>query len=364
MCDVLRNGKERAVGMPPTPPTTSHHLCVLHGYYPARAQHARAEGPSGLTKLRSHLHLFSFVLSSDALLLRHWLRHYHGLGVRPDHTHIAIRVDESQPAPNEVLRTLDDGGVPKSHVRVIRSPPSDALKVDLINSLVNSLPRKRSWFIYADVDELFDYPCGQNLRQHPCVAGSMWDQMAANGNISEMREAPDLAQQYPLQCRVRQRVARMKFTKNILVNVGGGGRGMGLGLSPRRFFDTHSVNGTCALGGIVRHYSMTAQQLKALELKADTVELSKAQRRPLAQVAAFRNTSNFAGGQCGTMDKRTGRCLDYSILGDFMASRVKAFKDGTLNPRAGCPRNLTVVPTFACDAECKLYMEATFGYRP
>ena len=96
-------------------------------------------------------------------------------------------MDESEPAPNEVLRTLDDGGVPKSHVRVIRSPPSDALKVDLINSLVNSLPRKRSWFIYADVDELFDYPCGQNLRQHPCVAGSMWDQMAANGNISEMR---------------------------------------------------------------------------------------------------------------------------------------------------------------------------------
>ena len=36
---------------------------------------------------------------------------------------------------------------------------SDALKLALINAKMDTLPAG-SWFIYADVDEHFDYPCG------------------------------------------------------------------------------------------------------------------------------------------------------------------------------------------------------------
>ena len=115
--------------------------------------------------------------------------------------------------------------MPRANVRLVYSPPSDALKLQLINSLISSLPSLH-WFIYADVDELFDYPCpttaGRELWRHPCLAGSMVDQMAADGGVAALTDKPhDLTRQYPLQCTHRGRVLRgQKFTKVVLLNIG------------------------------------------------------------------------------------------------------------------------------------------------
>ena len=59
-------------------------------------------------------------------------------------------------------------------------------------------------------------PSRIRLDEHPCMSGSMWDQMAADGNISELVDHPSLLEQYPLQCQIRARIMRrQKFTKPI-----------------------------------------------------------------------------------------------------------------------------------------------------
>ena len=60
-----------------------------------------------LRALSNHLHLFSFLLSDDTILLAHFLKHYHGqVGVRPDRTAIAIRTRDDEP-PGALAATLD-----------------------------------------------------------------------------------------------------------------------------------------------------------------------------------------------------------------------------------------------------------------
>ena len=53
------------------------------------------------------------------------------------------------------------------------------------------------------------------------MSGRMCDQMSANGNISELQYEPDVAQQFPLACRVRQRVFqnRMVYSKTASVQL-------------------------------------------------------------------------------------------------------------------------------------------------
>ena len=92
-------------------------------------------------------------------MLLHFLRHYHRLGVWPSHTSVAIRArrSASQAATNATLQVLRQAGVPDSNVRMVLSPPSDALKIQLTNEHLARLG-SADWSIYADVDELLDYP--------------------------------------------------------------------------------------------------------------------------------------------------------------------------------------------------------------
>ena len=312
----------------------SQHLCVLHGFMPTRASFSRTSARTwedfGLPRIRNSLHLFSLVLSDDSKMLHHWLKHYHGLGVRANHTNVAVRVRSHERGLNATLQTLHDARVPRENIRLIRASPADALKLQLINSFMDSLPR-RSWVIYADVDELFDYPCGQPLWHHTCVAGSMVDQMAPDARITELIADGDIRVQYPLQCRIRARIPRQKFTKVILVNVGSGryetvsGKGLSMsqGGASRRFRDTHAVNGTCTLSGIVRHYSMTTHQMAGLAEKA-------------VQLPSKKTALNFAGGTCGNVNSM-GMCMDYVNLHRWMQQRVtKGTGKGTSTK--GCSR--------------------------
>ena len=196
-------------------------------------------------------------------MLLHFLRHYHRLGVWPSHTSVAIRARRSASlaATNATLRVLQQAGVPDSNVRMIHAPPSDTLKIQLMNEHLESLP-STAWSIYADVDELFDYPCelqGAVVRKKLCFSGTMLDQLSASGNITEMQETPDLAAQYPLQCRIRSTVVpHVQANKVILHRVYGNAGFKGGAVSPHllvRFRSTHSIIGNnsassrCALNG-------------------------------------------------------------------------------------------------------------------
>ena len=259
-------------------------------------------------------------------MLLHFLRHYHRLGVWPSHTSVAIRARRSASlaATNATLRVLQQAGVPGSNVRMIHAPPSDTLKIQLMNEHLMRLG-SADWSIYADVDELFDYPCelqGAVTRNKYCFAGAMWDQLAADGNITEVAESPDLAVQYPLQCRIRATVVpRLQISKVILHRVYGNARADAPPDDSAlvRFRTTHSIVGNnsmasrCAVRGLVRHYTMTARQ-----------RMSNAQKAAL-KVSGTNpaDRRNYANATCGNIDAHTGACLDYALLQRFMDNQVE-----------------------------------------
>ena len=65
-----------------TPASPSAHQCVLHAAMqrPSLAR-MRPEAPPVLQPIASDAYAFSFILADDALLLRHWLRHYLRIGI-------------------------------------------------------------------------------------------------------------------------------------------------------------------------------------------------------------------------------------------------------------------------------------------
>ena len=128
----------------------------------------------------------------------------------------------------------------------------------------------------------------------------MWDQLAANGNISELADQPDIALQYPLQCRIRATVVpRVQITKVILHRVYGDSKAEN---PPKhalvRFRNTHAIAGSnytssrCGTRGLVRHYTMTAHQWVGNRQKA-------AMRIDGPSVA---ETRNYANATCGNVD--------------------------------------------------------------
>lgn len=298
------------------------YLCVVSGNS-KRIRHIARVNPPELAEVANILYLYSFLLPVDALMLHHWLAHYHSLGVRPDHTNVAIRLDVDvayQADLNATLQVLTDAGVPRSNVRLFYSAPSDDLKMQYINTAMNTLP-KDSWFIYADVDEHFDYQCNinkANLEKYKCILGAMWDQAAANGNMSEAHESPSLMDQFPHQCRLRTYLTpRLMMYKTIITTTGGGR------FAKRHFRSTHATNLGCKQLGIVRHYSITGQQL------ANNAERKsiKPQQSVLAKNGhnrqAYTLSVNYANATCGKTDPITGACKDYEILHNFMVRQVK-----------------------------------------
>ena len=138
----------------------------------------------------------SFLVADDHLKLRHWLQHYlvH-LGLWANRTHLALRVRAHRTSASDlnVTRAVAASfGIPASAIREVHAPPSDALKLSLMNAHINALP-SHEFHVYADVDELHDYPCemrrsvwstaaGGTVNAHSsnCIAGHMWDQYVLN----------------------------------------------------------------------------------------------------------------------------------------------------------------------------------------
>ena len=332
--------------------------CVEHGATKraAHKQVATAECTPQLRFLADRLFLFSFILADDADMLWHWLRHYHGLGVRPTHTYVAVRARHSatEEQLQATLQALAAGGVPQQNLRVVRAPPSDSLKLELINQRIAALPAG-SWFVYADVDELFDYPCSLEVftRRSVCLLGVMWDQLAADGNITELAGAPDLSLQFPLQCRVRTTLARhMNPHKVILHRVDG--RESGELHRHRRimFRNTHAVNSSqCGVLGISRHYILTTRQMASNAQKAALQPLGADLTSTLGAEPV---RLNWANATCGNFDARTGQCADYSLLLHWMQQQVQRSLVGngvTAYPSHHmCPVSLAPRHPLACEA--------------
>lgn len=316
-----------SVYMPVVGPTTpTAPCCVLHGNTKGAQHVIDSRHPGGcpvqaLASYASRLSLLTFLLPEDAPRLRHWLRHYvHHLGVHANRTFVAVRLRRG--TANESLdatrAAMVEFGVPVANLQQHRAPPSDALKLAVMNAHINSLPAAH-WHVYADVDELHDYPCGLRLgSKSTCVTGTMWDQMASNGNITALTDEPSLEMQYPLQCRVRASVPHMWPTKYSLVRVDGGTSSSSSRLS---YLTTHVLNGTCrhAAPSLTRHYSMTVDQMVNMRQKAalQNAELAAGAARP-GSVDANTKLSM----PCGFYDTKLGRCRDYMIQLEYMERAI------------------------------------------
>ena len=220
------------------------------------AHHIQLEGGCSppLAFLSPKLHLMTYLVADDHVKLRHWLRHYLvRLGVWANHTRIVLRMRRSASgrALNATLAAAAEFGVPPSNMLRQHSPPSDTIKMALMNAHLASLADS-DWHIYADVDEHFDYPCEL---QHPphvfnCVMGKMWDQLSDSGAIAALTDEPDITEQYPRQCRIRARFPHMMPDKVIMVHKLGGLHSRLPNPPPhsRLSYSTHSthrINGTC-----------------------------------------------------------------------------------------------------------------------
>jgi len=332
-------------------------------------KHERAASTrcSTLAFLAQQLFLFTFLLSDDAKMLHHFLRHYHRLGVLPTHTGAVVRVREGSSAASltATLGVLQAAGVLRERVRVIDQPPSDELKLRLINKHISSLPPD-AFVIYGDVDELFEYPCALEKlvrkQRFTCLSGGMCDQMAASGNISELQYEPDVALQYPLACRIRQRYFsnHMVYHKTILSRVRTASNGTIL------FRTTHAVAASsgsrrhhasqpatqesmpCDHGGIVRHYTMTAE---AMEGNREKMRLESRSIDGKALNYANATCSFPYGGK-----KHKLVCSDYSTLYGVQRQQVTKFERvGSAVPTSwlcpGCSSNGNVTrckPWTAC----------------
>lgn len=311
-------------------------------------------GCSPLTFIAPRLFLYTFILSDDAIMLHHWLRHYHRLGVFPQHTAVAIRMREGGSAAQlqETQSVLSKARVPTENINVIARAPSDTLKLNLVNAYLASLPRN-AWAIYADVDELFLYPCSLHSilvqKKVKCLTGKMCDQMAANGNIPEVQYEPDAALQFPLSCQVRQRYfqSHMVYSKTILHRVHTASNTTVI------FRTTHAVSPSfspgnysqephkCEIAGQVRHYTMTAAAMRG----------NKEKMQLDGQIVNGKAV-NYANASCslpygGKKHKLT--CTDYSTLYWVQRNQVDRFeKHGSAVPThwmcPGCSKvgNVTV----------------------
>ena len=93
----------------------------------------------------------TYCIADDRLKLKHWLRHYIGrLGVWANHTRIVLRMrlSASEAEVNATVAVAIAAGVPASNILRQHSPPSDAIKIALMNAHITSIA-DHEWHIYA-----------------------------------------------------------------------------------------------------------------------------------------------------------------------------------------------------------------------
>jgi hypothetical protein len=292
--------------------------CVVHSATKFARHEHQESCPPILDSIAPRLFLSTFVLSDDHVMLIHFLNHYTRLGAWPNHTTVFIRARRSVSEASLALTQTAavTAGVPRTNVRVVYAEPSDALKLNLMNGHIRSLPLT-SWNIYADVDELFDYPCEFRDRFESdavCLDGTMWDQVAIGNNITDLKPQPSLSTQYPKQCRIRAKfLPHVKLTKNILHRVSDDNT------SHVHFRTTHQLanwtrtSSRCPVRGLVRHFTMTSKQATSTAQKARFQWHASNSTDP---------SRNYAGGVCGNIDTRTNRCNDYALLHKFVNTHL------------------------------------------
>ena len=154
-------------------------------------------------------------------LEQHYLGH---LGVRPNHTLVDVHAGQlggfgrSSHSTEAFVARARAWHVPPANIVVHEGAFSDPYKVARINERITRLPDD-AWFVYADGDELFSYPCDLPrwvARGVGSFEGGMVDMLSRSGRIEPLAEEPAIHVQYPRHCFVREHLGRMRAVKMVL----------------------------------------------------------------------------------------------------------------------------------------------------
>ena len=138
------------------------------------------------------------MVSADAkVMLAHFLSHYERAGIRlATNAAFLVHVPPNATASGStVLQLLAGKGVRNV---VVEDAYHSNIKRARINAHIKSLPPD-SWLVYADVDELFHFPCELT---HDCYSAQLVDRLATDPSVPAMMTSSDPRQQFPI-CAVR-----------------------------------------------------------------------------------------------------------------------------------------------------------------
>ena len=178
---------------------------------------------------------FMCPLFSFSSLVHHVVQHYRDrVGVQVEHMMFWLGLNIRHDIRASQL-ALQNAGIPATSIRIINASNSSAGIIRswsaMLNAHILELP-VGAYFIKADVDEFFTYPCymeslirrmqHQNKPLNFCA--QMQDGTAANGKLQKIQESPDVLQQFPGRCYIRQCMRGMmrlpvKTHKTILFKV-------------------------------------------------------------------------------------------------------------------------------------------------
>ena len=156
-----------------------------------------------LAFLAAQLHVFTMIPSTDETLMRHWLAHYTGLGVRPSHIQVLVDPQRDPARGAGMAALLSPLGV--NYTFALRQYHSD-LKRDAANAFLRALPAD-AWAISADADEFFRFPSNMEKLVRDEAPGHdglfatyFAERIGANFSFPPLRAAPSIAEQFPIEC--------------------------------------------------------------------------------------------------------------------------------------------------------------------
>ena len=151
-------------------------------------------------------------------LLPHWLDHYLRIGV--DQFVLCV-LREGMEARLDEIRSITAGMPVQLH---FFSDWTDARQELVMRHALDEVGcHGRDWIVRCDLDELNEFPCpidelarAMDKANKPAVHGHFIDRVAPDGKLAAVTAKPSLARQYPIECRLTEKILG-GFTQKIML---------------------------------------------------------------------------------------------------------------------------------------------------
>jgi hypothetical protein len=143
-------------------------------------------------------------------LLPHWLDYYHQLGV--DQFAICVLRESMQERLDEINSII--AGLPAT-LHLFSDWTDERQQIVMRQALEEIGCLRRDWVIHADLDELNEFPCpidelatAMERGGRVAVHGNFIDRIHARGEFAALTPKPTLAEQYPVECRLTEKILK------------------------------------------------------------------------------------------------------------------------------------------------------------